>query len=85
MLYPHLKLISPILDTLVIFNIVDIACLVGSLYIFAQPLYHKRMWHKANFFSEVQLLWNQSFPSHKLVVIPKLKTSVYSTALHNWE
>ena len=35
-----------------------------------------RMWHVGQFFSGVQLVWIQSFPSSRLVALPKLKNPV---------
>ena len=46
-----------------------------------QPLCMSRMWLKVNFSSEVKQVWIQSFPTPRLVAIPRLKSLICLTIL----
>ena len=49
------------------------------VYIFTQPLYMSKMWHKINFQVKLKRFWIQSFSSPRPVAIPRLKSSIFPT------
>ena len=44
-----------------------------------RPLRSGRIWHKVNFLSGVLQVWIQSFPSPRLIALPRLKNLVCPT------